>query len=218
MKFNVVASFYEKDKEVDINNARLNSILGGNSHLNRLYNNGGLDTLLLTGSGTLYSSVSVGKKCLIPSKIVDLFKLVVKLINPEEQDLSLLEIGYTDDGTVLVSAYCDNSTLTEYMLFLNIVGEDLVLSEENRQGVNPKLVSAIEEKVKDVIMWANKMCPAPIYNIQYYFTKEGHTVDTIGKGQFYLGLCEATCENGVAGMDCTEDDKKGEYSLIFLED
>lgn len=123
-----------------------------------------------------------------------------------------------NDDTVLVSSYCDTSSLTEYMFFFKIAGEDLVMSEENRQGADPKLVSAIEQKVKDVIIWVNKIFPAPIYNVQYHFTKEGHTVGTIGKGQFYLGLCEATCKNGVAGIDCPQDDKKGEYSLVFLED
>lgn len=212
-------SYYAKDVNVGISNNLIGDILGSSNVLVKAYCERNLDTLLLTSCGGLYVTRSLGKKCSAPKKLISLFKTVSSAYgNKDGENLTCLEIGYTDDSTIIVSAYCDNSSDEMFMLFFDIVDGGVVLSANDREKVREDLVSVLEKQVVEAVEWGNVISPVPVYNIQYFFGGDNNTSSTIGSGNFYFGLSEACMENGVAGIDCREDMKKGEYSLIFLEE
>lgn len=214
-------SFYVKDEDNNIGKEELMSIAGSNTKVMEMYFNGTLNTLLLTGCGELYCTKSLGRKSSRPTKLIDLFRVVSKAYgNNSYENLTSLEIGYVDNSNrVLVSAHCNDSSNEIYMLFFDITDNGLKVCDFSVGNIADKsLVPVLERKVKEAIEWGNSVSPVPLFNIEYYFSKEKNTSVSIGSGNFYIGLTEACIENGVTGIDTKEGNKKGEYSLIFLEE
>lgn len=214
-------SFYVKDADGVVGKKELMSIAGSNTKVMEMYFNGTLDTLLITGTGDLYCTKSLGRKSSKPVKLVDLFRLVSKAYGDRtNENLSSLEIGYVDDSNrVLVTAHCSDACNEAYMLFFEIKDSSLKISDFSVSNISDKsLIPSLEKKVQEVIDWANSVSPVPLFSIEYYFGSDKNTSASIGQGSFYIGLVEACMENGVSGIDVKEGNKKGEYSLIFLEE
>lgn len=214
-------SFYVADADSNIGKKELISIAGSNTKVMEMYFDGTLNTLLFTGCGDLYCTKSLGRKSSKPTKLVDLFRLVSKSYgNNGHENLTSLEIGYVDDGRrVLVSARCSGSSSKVYPLFFDIVDCGLKVCDFSIGNISDKsLIPVLERKVKEVVEWGNSVSPVPLFSIEYYFSREKNTSVSIGSGNFYIGLSEACIENGVAGLNTKEDNKKGEYALIFLEE
>lgn len=218
----VKKSFYASNrKEIKINDDVIKSIAGSNKAIIDLVNRGILNTLMVTSAdGGLYTTLSLGKECRKPVKLINLFRAVsVAFGRLSEENLTCLSISSCRDDGVLVSSYCNDECDEMYMLSFKIVGDSLVLSENSVPLVSQSyLIPILEKYTTEVINWCNAISPVPLYNIEYFCVKDRKNTDNIGTGIVYSGFSEATYINGISGIDCVQDNKEGEYSLIFLEE
>lgn len=167
--------------------------------------------MVTSADGGLYSTKSLGKRCNKPFKLVNLFKAVSCAYgNENRENLTYLNISSYGGDEILVSSYCNDTCDEMYMLFFNIVEGGVVLSENSASQVSQTyLISILEKYTADVINWCNDISPVPLYNIEYFCVEDKKTSYTIGSGTLYIGFSEANYDNGVSGIDCIENNRKG---------
>lgn len=217
---NIKNSYFVKDFKIDENSINKEIILGTNAGIRSIYEKGTLDTLMITGvEPDLGVTKSLGGACGCPDKLIKLFQLISKVYgNLEEENLAYLGISSYENDKVLLTSHCNDSCDEMYMLFFDVVGEKLIMSEGSRSLVDESYISKIEEGVRGVINWCSGVFPIPLYSIEYYSITDRKTTSSIGRRNFYVGFSSATAENGVSGILTEQDNKPKEYSLIFLEE
>lgn len=206
------------DGNVVLSDKSISEIIGSNSEVKKLYSEGRLDALLITGiEGGSYVTKSLGDSCECPDKLVEFFKLVsLACGDTNSEKLDYLGI-YCKGNDVFVSALCNTEYSDMYMLNFFIDGTELSLCGDDVSYVsNSDLIPQLCSSLGEVLGWASCFCPAPVYCIEYF--GDGCTSAEIGKSKYSFGVCEAVVENGVANIDSASDNVYGKYALVFVEE
>lgn len=208
----VVKNFSNKDKEVIFDSVK---ILGGNEKLLKWYANGNLDTLMLVGEKGFDCINALGTSCSKPIRLIELFKFIARVCNVDNENLSSMNIFSPSPNTILVEAFCGGKE----QVFFTFSNKDGVieLDANDESDIEYDDIPHISKLLYDVILWANKVSPVPVFSIGYYFSSDSNTRDCLGRGEFFMGLSEANKVNGVNMVGCSEDKVKGEYALVILE-